>query len=51
MEDFNDDLQFEYEKPVAPISLKVVAWMFILSGIFSIIDIIGSLFHQHINMV
>ncbi len=33
-----------------PTSLKVVAFLFILSGIFSLIEVIVSLMHSHLNI-
>ncbi len=33
-----------------PISLKVVAFLFILSGLFSLIEIVVSLLHSHLNL-
>lgn len=33
-----------------PVSLKVVAWLFIIGGVFAVIEIIISLMHQHINI-
>ena len=33
-----------------PTSLKIVAWLFILTGVFAVIEIIVSLLHAHVNI-
>ncbi|MEN8127879.1 MAG: hypothetical protein ABFR90_08770 [Planctomycetota bacterium] len=33
-----------------PISLKIVAWLFIIGGIFAVLEVIVSLMHSHINI-
>lgn len=37
-------------KPKAPISLKIVAWLFIFSGVCAAIEIFVSLINSHINL-
>ena len=39
----------ESDQPI-PTSLKVVAWLFILGGICSAIEVIVSLIHAHVNI-
>ena len=38
------------DKPMIPVSLKVVAYIFILGGVFSLIEVIVSLMNSHINL-
>ena len=33
-----------------PVSLKIVAWLFVISGIFAAIDILASLTNNHLNI-
>ncbi len=37
-------------KPDIPISLKIVAWLFIISGVFSVIEVAVSLMNGRINL-
>jgi hypothetical protein len=37
-------------KPVIPISLKIVAWLFILSGVSAVLEIVLSLMNNHVNL-
>lgn len=50
MENFDNDSQYVYEKPVVPTCLKVVAWLFIIGGVIAVIEIIVSLMNNHINI-
>jgi len=38
------------ESPSIPVSLKVVAWIFIIGGVLACIEIVVALLHEHINI-